>query len=80
MNDLTQKAYEDLKEIAIYTQKTWGKSQRMIYLKMIDEAFNVLSRKSIFWNAWQEKILAPKNEPILTKKLVFLTNNPNTRS
>ena len=40
---LTSKAYEDLKSIAIYTQETWGISQRNIYLKMMDDAFNELS-------------------------------------
>jgi toxin ParE1/3/4 len=40
---LTSKAYEDLKSIAIYTQENWGESQRNIYLKMMDDAFNELS-------------------------------------
>ena len=40
---LTRKAYEDLKGIAVYTQENWGKSQRGIYLKMIDDAFHELS-------------------------------------
>ena len=40
---LTSKAYEDLKSIAIYTQENWGVSQRNIYLKMMDNAFNELS-------------------------------------
>jgi len=41
---LTAKAYEDLKAIAIYTQENWGKSQRIIYLKMMDDAFTELSK------------------------------------
>jgi toxin ParE1/3/4 len=45
MFHLTKKAYEDLKGIAIYTQETWGKSQRYLYLKMMDGAFNELSDK-----------------------------------
>ena len=43
MFHLTRKAYEDLKGIAIYTQKNWGKNQCVIYLKMMDNAFNELS-------------------------------------
>jgi toxin ParE1/3/4 len=43
MFHLTCKAYEDLKSIAIYTQETWGESQRNIYLKMMDDAFHELS-------------------------------------
>jgi len=40
---LTQKAYEDLKSIAIYTQENWGRSQRILYMKMFDDAFHELS-------------------------------------
>ncbi len=40
---LTQKAKSDLKEIARYTQKTWGHKQRNIYLQKIDDAFHDLS-------------------------------------
>lgn len=40
---LTQKAKADLKEIARYTQKTWGHGQRNIYLQKIDIAFHDLS-------------------------------------
>jgi toxin ParE1/3/4 len=43
MFHLTRKAYEDLKSIAIYTKENWGKSQRAIYLKMMDDAFLDLS-------------------------------------
>ena len=45
MFHLTRKAYEDLKGIALYTQKNWGKSQRILYLKMMDDAFHELSAK-----------------------------------
>ena len=43
MFHLTRKACEDLKVIAIYTQENWGKNQRTLYLKMMDEAFHELS-------------------------------------
>ena len=43
MFHLTQKAYEDLKSIAIYTQENWGKSQRALYVKMLDDTFHELS-------------------------------------
>ena len=43
MFHLTRKACEDLKAIAIYTQENWGKNQRALYLKMIDDAFHELS-------------------------------------
>lgn len=39
---LTQLALLDLKSIANYTQKYWGKTQRNIYLKQLDEAFQLI--------------------------------------
>ena len=42
---LTRKAREDLKSIAIYTQKKWGKNQRVIYIKQFDDAFHMLAKK-----------------------------------
>jgi toxin ParE1/3/4 len=42
---LTNAAKADLKAIAIYTQKEWGKNQRNIYLRQIDDTFHILSDK-----------------------------------
>lgn len=36
---LTELARKDLKNIAIYTQKNFGKKQRYKYLKSLDDAF-----------------------------------------
>jgi toxin ParE1/3/4 len=40
---LTVLAKEDLKNIARYTQETWGIKQRDIYLEQIDDVFQVIS-------------------------------------
>lgn len=40
---LTNKAKADLKSIAIYTQKKWGRQQRAIYLKQFDDSFHLLA-------------------------------------
>ena len=40
---LTNKAKADLKSLAVYTQRKWGKSQRGIYLKKFDDAFHLLA-------------------------------------
>jgi len=40
---LTTKAKADLKSIAIYTQRKWGKEQRKIYVRQFDETFHILS-------------------------------------
>ena len=43
MFHLTRKAYEDLKGIAVYTQENWGKDQRIVYIKMMNDTFYELS-------------------------------------
>ena len=40
---LTNKAKSDLKSIATYTQRKWGREQRGIYLKQFDDAFHLLA-------------------------------------
>lgn len=40
---LTNKAKNDLKEIARYTQKVWGIKQRNNYLKLLDRTFSSLA-------------------------------------
>jgi len=40
---LTRKAREDLKSIAAYTQRKWGKEQRKLYARQFDDAFHLLS-------------------------------------
>ena len=40
---LTNAARADLKSIASYTQRRWGKEQRRIYSKQFDDAFNILA-------------------------------------
>ncbi|GAB5415764.1 MAG: type II toxin-antitoxin system RelE/ParE family toxin [Congregibacter sp.] len=41
---LTNAARADLKSIAAYTQKRWGRTQRLRYAKQFDEAFQMLAR------------------------------------
>lgn len=40
---LTEAAKADLKSIAAYTQRRWGKEQRRIYAKQFDDAFRMLA-------------------------------------
>jgi toxin ParE1/3/4 len=40
---LTQRAKADLKAIAKFTEKRWGREQRCIYIKQFDDTFHVLS-------------------------------------
>ena len=41
---LTKKAKADLKSIATYSQKKWGKEQRRIYIRQFDDVFHMLSK------------------------------------
>jgi len=41
---LTEAAKADLKSIAIYTQRRWGKAQRTVYAKQFDDAFHMLAK------------------------------------
>jgi len=40
---LTSKAKSDLRQIATFTEKQWGRAQRNLYLKQIDDAFHLLA-------------------------------------
>jgi len=40
---LTHRAKADLKSIAKFTEKCWGRKQRCIYIKQFDDTFHVLS-------------------------------------
>lgn len=40
---LTKKALGDLRSIARYTQKTWGREQRNKYLSKLDESIHILA-------------------------------------
>ncbi len=41
---LTAKAKADLKNIGEYTETKWGRQQRNIYLKQLDDMFHTLSK------------------------------------
>lgn len=40
---LTTKAKNDLKQIATFTEKRWGKTQRDLYVKQFDNTFHLLA-------------------------------------
>ena len=40
---LTNKAKADLRSIAAYTQRKWGKAQRKIYMQQFDNTFHLLA-------------------------------------
>ena len=42
--ELTNQAKCDLKSVAAYTQRKWGKEQRGVYLRQFDDAFHLLAK------------------------------------
>ena len=44
---LTNAARADLKSIAVYTQKTWGSSQRKSYIQDLDITFHFLAENPL---------------------------------
>lgn len=41
--ELTQEAKNDLRKIARYTEKRWGRVQRYLYVKQFDDVFHLLA-------------------------------------
>ena len=41
--ELTKEAKEDLRIIARFTEKRWGRDQRFLYIKQFDDVFHLLS-------------------------------------
>ena len=47
---LTQRAKADLMSIARLTEKSWGREQRLAYIKQFDDTFNLLSNTPVIGN------------------------------
>jgi len=41
--ELTREAKEDLRKVAKYTEKRWGRDQRNLYIKQFDDGFHLLA-------------------------------------
>ena len=71
---LTQKAKEDLKDIAIFTQRRWGREQRNIYVKQFDESFWLLAENPDIGRSCDEIRLGyhkfPQGRHIIFYKLI----------
>jgi len=42
--ELTKEAKEDLRKIARFTEKRWGRDQRFLYIKQFDDVFHLLAK------------------------------------
>ena len=45
--ELTKETKEDLRKIAGFTEKRWGRDQRFLYIKQFDDVFHVLSKNPL---------------------------------
>jgi len=41
--ELTSEAKDDLRKIARFTEKRWGRDQRFLYIKQFDDVFHLLA-------------------------------------
>ncbi len=62
--ELTKAAKTDLKRIAIFTQKEWGREQRNVYLKQFDDAFHMLADTPLVGKACDNIKMGFKKFPI----------------
>jgi len=44
--ELTKEAKNDLRKMARFTEKRWGRDQRFLYIKQFDDAFHLLAREA----------------------------------
>ncbi|GHX42000.1 Plasmid stabilization element ParE, putative [Vibrio cholerae] len=51
---LTNKAKSDLRDIALFTSRRWGREQRNIYLKQFDDSFWLLAENPDIGKACDE--------------------------
>jgi len=42
--ELTKEAKNDLRKMARFTEKRWGRDQRFLYIKQFDDAFHLLAK------------------------------------
>lgn len=61
---LTHAAKFDLKNIALYTQKEWGKKQRNFYIKQFDDAFHMLADTPLVGKACDHIKVGYKKFPV----------------
>ncbi|MBX2849129.1 MAG: type II toxin-antitoxin system RelE/ParE family toxin [Acidiferrobacterales bacterium] len=67
---LTKQAKLDLKSIAAYTQRKWGKNQRKIYIRQFDDAFHFLAESPEIGNECDYIKIGYRKFPV-TSHIVF---------
>ena len=75
--ELTNAAKADLKGIALFTQKEWGKEQRNIYVKQFDDAFHMLADTPLVGKTCGHIKTGYKKFPI-GSHIIFYKNETNS--
>ena len=70
---LTNAAKADLKAIARFTEKRWGRNQRNIYLKHFDDAFHLLANTPSMGKACDSLKSGYQKSP-LASHIIFYRN------
>ena len=60
---LSRKAKADLKSIALYTERRWGRDQRNHYILQLDQCFHLLGENPILGQACDEISLDYRQYP-----------------
>ena len=75
--ELTNAAKADLKGIALFTQKEWGREQRNVYVKQFDDAFQLLADAALVGKACDQLKTGYRKFPI-GGHIIFYKNGANS--
>lgn len=75
--ELTNAAKADLKSIALFTQKEWGREQRNVYVKQFDDAFHMLADTPLVGKVCDHIKIGYKKFPI-GSHIIFYKDGSNS--
>jgi len=76
--ELTNAVKSDLKKIAIYTHKEWGRNQRNVCIKQFDDTFHMLSDPPLAGKACDEIKTGYKKFP-MGSRIIFYKAGSNSK-
>jgi toxin ParE1/3/4 len=76
--DLTNAAKADLRNIALFTQKEWGRGQRNVYVKQFDDAFHMLAETPLVGKTCDNIKAGYKKFPIGSHIIFYKENSQSS--
>jgi len=76
--ELSKAAKTDLKGVAIFTQKEWGREQRNVYVKQFDDAFHMLADTPLVGKACNNIKAGFKKFPIGSHVIFYRENSDSS--